>query len=118
MAKWDLALQQKIGPPWDAVCGDDGEDTDLNALVAAGKTKILLMTGAVLTANLTITATGGFFWSPHHFRAINLGAYTLTINGAYWQLAGFRIEGAVGAGIVLGANASGFSMTRVGGRSC
>ena len=88
----DQDLIDKL-PRFDAFCGDDGDDTDLNALVAGGAKRIVLGIGAVLTGHLTLTASSGFIWSPFNLRAITLGAYTIYIQGSSWHLEGFTING-------------------------
>lgn len=118
MAAWDQALQNRIGPPWDAVCGDDGLSTDLNAVWAAGHRRILLAEGAILTAGLGLNTAGAWIWSPFHPLALNLGAFTLTVNAAYMVLAGFSIQGAAGTGFACQQNADELFLERIGAVSC
>ena len=105
-------------PLVDSFCGTAGENTDLNALVAAGKTRILCGPGAVLTANLTLTGSSGFIVSLFGARALNLGAYTITVDGATWHLEGLSVMSAAGAGFVFASNANGCSLVRCAAQSC
>ena len=104
---------ERVGPWADIVAGTDGADTDINALVTAGNSKIILGDGAILTASLTITAGGGFLWSPRNARSMNLGAYPLTIDGALFHLEGFGLNGGTGVGIQISTNASAATLHRV-----
>lgn len=112
----DTNKLERTGPIGDSVCGTNGESTDLNALVAAGRSRIILAPGAILTANLTITSAG-FLWSPFHPRNLNLGAFTLTINAGFFHLEGFSIQGASGAGVVV-LDVNNVSIVRVGALNC
>jgi hypothetical protein len=100
MGLFDQAFHDQVGPPWDAVCGTDGMSTDLNAVVAAGHTRIVLGPGAVLTANLTLSAGSGYIWSPFGPRGINLGARRIIVTGADWRLEGFRLNAGNGGALL------------------
>ena len=116
MAKWDQALQDELGPPWDAVCGTKGLSTDLNAVVAAGHKRIMIAPGAVLTAALVLSTANGWLMSFGGSRMVNLGAFSIVVAASDWHLEGFEVNGASGAGIVL--TASGISCTRVSAIGC
>ncbi len=86
---------------WDVVVGTDGQTTDINAAYAAGHRRMLLVQGAILTANLTLSASTGCLFNPSHPQAMNLGAYTLTVSGSNWNLEGFRLLSATGVALVI-----------------
>ena len=92
---------ERVGPWADIVAGTDGADTDINALVTAGHKRIILGTGSILTANLTLTASDGFFWAPLSPRGFNLGTFSLVISGASWHFEGFKLDGSAGVGLKL-----------------
>lgn len=104
MGAWDQALQDRIGPPWDAVAGTDGADTDINALVAAGHKRILIAEGAILTANLVLTSANSALYSPRNPRSINLGAFRIQVDAAFCHLEGFGVNGGAGVGIEVVTN--------------
>lgn len=101
--KVTVANLERLGM-WDVVVGTDGQTTDLNAAAAAGHKRILLAPGAILTANLDLTAAGGCLFSPGHPQNMNLGAFTLTVSGSGWHLEGFRLLNATGVALVVSAS--------------
>ena len=113
MALIDDAWQKSVGPWADAICGTNGLSTDLNAVVAAGHKRIILAPGAVLTANLTLTASDGYLWSPGHGNSINLGAYYIWISGSNWHLEGFKIAGAASTLLAFTGTSQSCSIHRV-----
>jgi hypothetical protein len=103
--KVTVANLDRVSPIADAIIGTEGEGTDINAAVTAGAKRIILLPGAILTADLSLTASDGFlvgFGSPS---TIGLGAYQIDISGARWTLERFRLQGAAKSGIVVSGTA-------------
>lgn len=98
--KVTVANLERLGM-WDVVVGTDGQTTDINAAYAAGHRRILLVPGAVLTANLDLSASVGCLFNPSHPQGLNLGAYTLTVSGQNWHLEGFRLLSAAGVALIV-----------------
>lgn len=108
----DQDLIDKL-PRFDAYCATVGDGTDLNAIVTGGATRIALGPGAVLTANLALTASDGFIWTPFGMRGLNLGAYRITCSGNDWNFEGFELNGMTGAGIEFTGISQTCTLTRV-----
>jgi len=87
----------RVAPVFDVVVGTDGSTTDINAAVAAGHTRIALVPGAALTANLVISASNGVLFSLNARETLDIGAYQLQIAGSKWTLRGLKIDGAAGS---------------------
>lgn len=101
---WDTATGERLGPWFDLFVGTEGRTADLYAAyVTHGARRIVLGTGATLSANLTIAANDVYIFSPFHPRALNLGAKKITVTGVQVYLAGFKLSGA-GAGIEVNSS--------------
>ena len=110
----DKTNLERVGPWAEAVAGTDGEDTDVNALVAAGHNRIVLGPGSILTAALGLSAAGGgYLWSPSMARGLNLGAFSITITGTSWHLEGFGLNGGPGVAILITTGAGSTTIHRV-----
>lgn len=101
----------------DIICGTEAQTTDLNALLTAGHKRILLAPGAILTADVTISASDGYIRSLLLFSTLNLGAYQLTFSGVRWILEGFEVSGATKTGIILTSASADFILIGVSSRS-
>jgi len=104
--KIDTFNLERLGPFCDVVVGTDGRYTDLNQAISDGHTRIILGEGAILTANLSLTAATGFIVSPGSSRNMDLGAFTLSVESSNWHFEGFEISGASGSGIVVSSGNS------------
>ena len=113
MAKYDADFMESVGPPWDAICGTAGMSTNLNAVVAAGHSSIVLAPGAILTANLTLSGSDGAIWSFQHRGRINLGAYYIWISGSNWHLEGFELNGSASTLLAFTGTSANCSVERV-----
>lgn len=107
----------KLGPWVDGIVGTDGVYSDLyEAYVTGGWRRMIVTTGASLSADLTIAANNVCIWSPHHGNGLpELGSKRITITGSGIVLAGFGLDGggaSAGAGIVIAGTAGDIHIER------
>ena len=99
---------EKCGPFMDCAIGTQGKYTSLNAAIAAGHTRIIILPGATITAGLNISADNvsirGFMNSLGS--VVDLGSYKIAVDGDNVYLSGFQINGTSLTGIeIRGENA-------------
>ena len=92
---------EKCGPWFDCAIGTQGKYTSLNDAIAAGHTRIAVLPGATITADLTITAASVWIIGFGARETVVLGGYKITVSGNFCRLAGFAINAASGIGIEI-----------------
>lgn len=113
---WDNDTGHRLGPWFDGFVGTDGKTNDLYAAyVTEGWRRIVLCAGAILSADLTISANDVYIWSPFHPRSLVLGGKKITVSGSRCFLAGFKIDTASGVGIEISGDCN---LERIAVRDC
>jgi len=109
----------RLGPFIDGFVGTDGKYSDLyEAVNTGGWSRIILAAGATLSADLTLSASNGFIWSPFGPGALSLGGKKITVVGDNWKLQGFKISSPTAIGIeIQGALATLLDITVTGAGS-
>jgi len=106
MSFWDGATQvtadnlARLGPYVDGFVGTDGKYSVLNDAIAAGWTRIIVTTGATLSADLDLTAKCSILGLIYQELTIT-GNYCINVQAADCCLAGFRISNTAGKGIYI-----------------
>lgn len=107
---------EKCGPWMDCAIGTQGKYTSLNDAISGGHTRIAVLPGATITADLTITANNVWIVGFSAREPISLGGYKITLSGNFPRLEGFAINSASGVGIeITGIMAS---ITRIHVHDC
>lgn len=107
------ATLTRVGPIFDATVATDVGQTDINQAYSDGARAIMLGPGAVLTADLAISATT-ILWSPFHPRDLSISStYKISVSANYVTLAGFGIGGGSTVGILVQGSASACIFERI-----